>query len=49
MFERGVFGSGGMLDFVNNEGVFRQNDVLMFRQGIIRTYKDVKRGLQAVQ
>jgi hypothetical protein len=49
MFEGGVFGSGGVLDFVSNGGVFGRNDVLIFRQGIIRTYKDVKRGLQAVQ
>jgi hypothetical protein len=49
MFEGGVSGSGGVLDFVGNGGVFGRNDVLIFRRGIIRTYKDVKRGLQAVQ
>jgi len=31
MFKGGVFKSGEMLDFVNNGGVFEQNDVLIFR------------------
>jgi hypothetical protein len=47
-FKGGVFKSKAVVDFVRNKGVIKRNDVLIFRGGIIRTYKDVKCGLQAL-
>jgi hypothetical protein len=44
-FEGGVSGSGGLFDFVNISGVVKRNDVLIFREGIIKT---LKCGLQAL-
>ena len=38
-----------MFDFVSNGGVVGWNDVLIFRGGIKRTYKDVKCDLQGLQ
>jgi hypothetical protein len=48
-FEGGVSGSGGLFESVGIGGVVGRNDVLIFREGIIRTYKVVKCGLRALQ
>jgi hypothetical protein len=37
-----VSGSRGIFDFAGGVGVVGRNDVLIFRGGIIRTWKDVK-------
>jgi len=38
----GVSRSRGVFDFASGVGVIGRNDVLIFRGGIIRTWKDVK-------
>jgi hypothetical protein len=45
-FKGRVSRSGGLFDFVNVVDVIRQNDVLIFREGIIKT---LKCDLQALQ
>ena len=44
-FKGGVFKSKGLFNFVNIGGVIKRNDILIFREGIIRTFKCVKCGL----
>ena len=38
----GVSRSKGVFDFASGVGIVKRNDVLIFRGGIIRMWKDVK-------